>query len=225
MKHYINHRINTVEQLSHVALTNGIELDIRYHENELVLHHDPFRHHETAPEKLEDLLKAWHHNGPMILNVKTEGVEKACIALMNKYNIKNWFFLDLSMPYFAIYAETAKNKEIEGFGPDNLAVRFSEREPLEYALAFAGKANWVWVDCFTHLPLNNDIYTKLKDAGYKICIVSPELQKHSMNNIAAFQKQLAGMDIDAVCTKRPDIWGQTTTEENQTYLNSTYPVT
>ena len=206
---YINHRINTIEQLKKVPAQNGIELDVRYHENELVLHHDPFGHHESNPEKFEDLLQEWHHEGPLLLNVKTEGVEQVCIDLMGKYNIGNWFFLDLSMPYFAIYAERAYNKEISGFSPENLAVRFSEREPIEYALAFADKANWVWVDCFTYLPMDGGIYKQLKEAGFKICLVSPELQRHSISRIDEFKKQCEGLGIDAVCTKRPDLWGQT----------------
>ena len=125
---------------------------------------------------------------------------------MAKYKIDNWFFLDMSMPYFAIYSEIAINNRLKNFGPANLAVRFSEREPIEYALAFKDKAKWVWVDCFTKMPLDNNSYKKLKDAGFQICLVSPELQKHSTDRIADFKKQLIGLEIDAVCTKRPDLW-------------------
>ena len=50
---YINHRINTIEDLQQVPLINGVELDIRYHQNDLVLHHDPFHHHETKIEKCD----------------------------------------------------------------------------------------------------------------------------------------------------------------------------
>ena len=207
MIQYIAHRINTLEQLQQVPLKYGIELDIRYHENLLVLHHDPFHHHETPkPCEFETILKNWKHDGPMILNVKTEGIELECINLMEKYKVKKWFFLDLSMPYFAIYAEKAFKNEIKGFTADNLAVRFSEREPVEYALAFQNKARWVWVDCFTEMPLNQENYNKLKQAGYKICIVSPELQHHSIERIDEFKEKLKNMQIDAVCTKRIDLW-------------------
>lgn len=203
----IAHRINTVRQLAEVPMEYGIELDIRYHENRLVLHHDPFHHHETpGPESFEALLAEWKHAGPMILNVKTEGVENECIALMNRYGISHWFFLDLSMPYFALYSQYAVDKNIKGFSTENLAVRFSEREPLEYALAFTGKAAWVWCDCFTRMPLDIQSCEKLKNAGFRICLVSPELQKHSEERIAEFKTALNDMKIDAVCTKRPDLW-------------------
>ena len=137
---YIHHRINLISDLKKVPPENGIELDIRYHENHLILHHEPFHHHENAPEKFEDLLSHWQHQGPMILNIKTEGVEDICIRLMEKYHITNWFFLDLSMPYFVSYAEYASQGKWQNFTPHHLAVRFSEYEPIEYALAFRWKS-------------------------------------------------------------------------------------
>lgn len=203
----IAHRINTISQLNSVPKDFGIELDIRYHEDDLILHHDPFSHHKPQmPEKFSEFLACYKCDGPMILNVKTEGVEEKLIELMNKFKIKNWFFLDLSMPFFVKYAKHATNSSIAGFGPENLAVRFSEEEPIEYALSFAKKAAWVWVDCFSKMPLDDESYAKLKNAGFKICLVSPELQKHPLERIAEFKKQLDGKKIDAVCTKHPDLW-------------------
>jgi len=203
----VDHRINTLEGLDAVPRSHGAEIDIRYHENDLVLQHDPFRHHQyPLPQRLEAFLERWNHEGPLILNVKTEGIELRCIELMRQHNVKQWFFLDLSMPYFVLFAKRAKKGEIEGFSPENLAVRFSEFEPIEYALSFSGQARWVWVDCFTKLPLNEASYRKLKNAGFQICLVAPELQKHPADRALEFQDQLQGLSIDAVCTKRSDLW-------------------
>jgi len=220
---FINHRINTLAQLKHLPLENGVELDIRYHENELVLHHDPLHHHETQPEKFENFLKAWQQQGIMVLNIKTEGIEQHCIDLMNKFKIKQWFFLDLSMPYFVLYANKAVAGTLTGFGPENLAVRFSEYEPIEYALAFKNKAAWVWVDCFNELALNTKNYQQLTAANFKICLVSPELQKHNLGKITDFKEQLSDKKITAVCTKRPDLWGQTLDTATLSYLKEHYP--
>lgn len=203
---YINHQVNTVENLNKVSLLNGIELDIRYHKNDLILHHDPFFHHKNNPEKFEEILKKWKHKGPMVLNVKTEGIEEACIHLMNKYDIKNWFFLDLSMPCFVTYANLSSKNKIKGFSSENLAVRFSQWEPLEHALAFSGKVKWVWVDCFNNLPMDKKNHGKLKNAKYKICLVSPEIQGHPVEDIQIFKEQLKGIEVDAICTKFPDLW-------------------
>ena len=41
------------------------------------------------------------------------------------------------------------------------------------------KVNWVWVDCFSKFPINTKNFKLLKSMGYKLCLVSPELQGHS----------------------------------------------
>ena len=57
---------------------------------------------------------------------------------------------------------------------------------------------WVKDKCYN--------YNQLKQAGYKICIVSPELQHHSIERIGEFKEKLKNMHVDAVCTKRIDLW-------------------
>ena len=57
-----------------------------------------------------------------------------------------------------------------------IALRFSELEGLDTIRNMAGKAEWVWVDCFTRIPLDQDSYRELKELGYKLCFVSPELE-------------------------------------------------
>jgi hypothetical protein len=187
----IAHRINTVAQLIQVPTNYGIELDIRSEGKNLILHHDPF----NEGELFEDILKAFNHQ-LIILNTKSEGLEERILTLLKKYNITKYFFLDLSLPFLVKYA----NK-----GVHQIAVRFSEFEPIEFALAFANKVDWVWVDCFNDLPLNQAVYKQLKK-HFKICLVSPELQGYPVAQIEVFKKQIKGMQIDAVCTKRPDLW-------------------
>ena len=150
----INHRINSLLKLKEIPLKHGIEIDVRYHKDDLILNHDAFNHHITKSTKLKDLLIMWNNFGPIILNLKSEGIEDACMKMMEKYKVKNWFFLDMSMPILVKYSDKAKKKEFKYFSPENLSVRFSDREPIEYALSFKGKASWVWVDYFSHFPLN-----------------------------------------------------------------------
>ena len=42
----IKHRVNFKEDLDGINLNFGAEIDIRYHNNELILNHDPFNHHK-----------------------------------------------------------------------------------------------------------------------------------------------------------------------------------
>lgn len=205
---FIHHRVNTLSRLEQIQLMpgEGAEIDVRYHLNDLVLHHDPFNHHDRTALRLSDFLAAWPNTGPLILNLKTEGIEETCIELMEQYQISDWFFLDMSMPYMVKYSIRASCSGNQNFSSDNLAVRYSEFEPIEYCLSFSGRARWVWVDCFTHLPMNTTIYRRLKQAGFRICLVSPELQGHSVLRIGEFRKQVADLHIDAVCSKRIDLW-------------------
>lgn len=187
----INHRVNTIEELKNVPLEDGIELDIRSEGEKLILHHEPFK----IGENFEEFLQHYSHKF-IILNTKCEGMEDEILNLMEKYKIDDYFFLDLSLPFLIKYSKKGIKK---------IAVRFSEYEPLEFVMKFKDMVDWVWIDCFSDLPLNKDNYTELKKY-FNLCIVSPELQGYSTDRIKEFVKKLKGMKIDAVCTKRPDLW-------------------
>jgi hypothetical protein len=202
----VRHRVNSVKDLESLPIEFGAEIDVRYHNDELILHHDPFSHHSHDYCNLSDFLEAWKHQGILILNIKTEGIEKKCIQLMAKYQIKRWFFLDLSMPFFVKYCDLALDDTMSEFGVENLAVRYSDREPIEYSLSFSGKVGWVWVDCFKYLKLDQAINDIFRSSGFRLCLVSPELQGHSPDLIDVFKASVRDFQIDAVCTKFPERW-------------------
>jgi len=187
----IQHRINTKDQLISVAPEYGIEIDLRANNNDIILHHDPF----CAGEDFEDFLTQYKHGG-IILNSKVEGMETRLIDLMRQFDIDDYFFLDLSLPFLV---KTIKS------GCHKVAVRFSEYEPLEFVSKFQGLAEWVWVDCFSSNILTPAAYDYLH-RHFKICIVSPELQGHPLVWIDNFKKVFIGFEIDAVCTKKPELW-------------------
>ena len=83
-----------------------------------------------------------------------------------------------------------------------MALRFSELEGLDTIRNMAGKAEWVWVDCFTRIPLDKDSYRELKELGYKLCFVSPELEGQE-EKLSVYKQYIEEQDIvfDAVCTK------------------------
>ena len=192
MTHFIAHRVNTVEELKGLPLEYGVELDLRDDGDDLVLQHDPFK----SGELFEDYLKHYQH-GTMILNIKSERIEHRVLELIKKYGIDDYFFLDSSFPMIFLLSNQGEN---------NCAVRFSEYEGLDTILAMAGKIKWVWVDCFTRLPIDPASYDKLKSAGYKICLVSPELQGRP-EDIELYKARLEkqGIIFDAICTKQYNV--------------------
>jgi hypothetical protein len=187
----IEHRVNTLEHLRRVPPERGIEVDIRDYDGELRLAHDPLQ----SGERLEDLLAAYRHR-LAIFNVKCDGLQEGVMRLAEKHGVADYFLLDLANPTLVTLARRGERR---------LAVRFSEFEPLEFALAFAGLAEWVWVDCFTRLPLDAATYRQLR-RHFKICLVSPELQRHPREWIGGFREQLRDMPVDAVCTDFCSDW-------------------
>jgi hypothetical protein len=191
----IAHRRNTIQELRATPREYGVEVDIRSVGQQLIIHHDPF----VAGELFEDWLAVYEH-GTLILNVKEEGLESRLIALMKSKGIEDYFFLDQSFPFLVKWSK---------MGERRCSVRVSEFESIDTALSLAGKVDWVWVDCFSRFPLNRMDSLRLHDGGFKICLVSPELQDRDAEiGILGLVKLLKEQDVlvDAVCTKRPDLW-------------------
>jgi len=192
---FISHRRNTIEELKATPTEYGVEVDIRSDNGKLVIHHDPF----AAGDDFEEWIKHYEH-GTLILNVKEEGLEARLIDLMKQHGITDYFFLDQSFPFLIKWSK---------LGERHCAVRVSEFESIETALTLAGKIDWVWVDCFTKFPLSGEDAKRLQDAGFKLCLVSPELQgRPAETAIPELAKLLAEREItaDAICTKKPEIW-------------------
>ena len=191
----ILHRVNTIEMLKKTPANLGVEIDIRSNGNVLYLHHDPF----IKGELFQEWIKYFKH-GTIILNVKEEGLEDPILKLMQKYNIDDYFFLDQSFPFLR---KTSKE------GESRCAVRVSEYENIDTALSLKGMVDWVWVDCFTVFPLTQKGFKKLKDAGFKLCFVSPELQGYTDHSyVKKFRNRIHSLGVkgEAVCTKYPDLW-------------------
>jgi hypothetical protein len=191
----IAHRRNTIEELIATPEKYGVEVDIRSKGDKLIIHHDAF----VDGVSFEDWIDAYHH-GTLILNVKEEGLEARMIALMRNNGIEDYFFLDQSFPFLMKSAKAGEHR---------CAVRVSEFESIETALSMAGMVDWVWLDCFTRFPITHIDSQRLKHAGFKLCIVSPELQgRDAETEIPLMRSLLVELDIqaDAVCSKRPDLW-------------------
>ena len=190
----VRHRRNTVEELRQTPEQLGVELDLRSRGDELIIHHDAF----VDGERFVDWLSHYRH-GLLILNVKEEGLEERLIAMMQAHGIDDYFFLDQSFPFLVRTANRGERR---------CAVRVSEFESIDTALSLAGKVEWVWVDCFTRFPLDRAQAERLRQGGFRLCLVSPELQGRPVVEISALRAWLAreGIVADAVCTKEPGLW-------------------
>jgi len=193
----IMHRINRLGELKTIPPEYGVEIDVRNAGEKLILAHEPY---ETG-DSFEDFCRNFRH-AFMIINIKTEGIEDAICEVIARYGIKNYFWLDLTFPSIV---------KMIGRGEKNIAIRFSEYEPVESCLALAGNVKWVWVDTFTKLPLDKASYKRLDDAGFKICLVCPERWGRP-EDIPRYMEYMRKnqMRIDAVMTsaKYAGAWGE-----------------
>lgn len=192
------HRVNTIGQLRSVPTNLGVEIDVRSDGDSLVLSHDPFMRDLVL---FDDWLVNYCHNG-IIVNIKEEGLEERILELLTSHSVEDYFFLDQSFPFLM---RTIRRGELRS------AVRVSDFESAETASNLNLRPDWVWLDSFTgnwhHLSEVKNLVSK----GYKTCLVSPELQGRnideeydSINDVV----RTLGLKLDAVCTKKPEVWMQ-----------------
>ena len=189
--YYIMHRRNTVEELLATPQEYGIEVDIRSYGRRLIVHHDPF----VDAVDFQEWIMHYSHR-MLVLNIKEEGIEQEVKAIVERKGIIDYFFLDLSFPALV---------KMVAAGEQRVGVRFSEYESLDTVMRFANRAGWVWVDYFKSMPMTDEIHGILAK-NFKICLVSPELQGHNPSLIQEIKHMLVHLSVDAICTKRPELW-------------------
>ena len=198
----IRHRVNRISDLAAVRPEWGVEMDLRSdprRPGHLYVAHDPWVEGDDFEAWLTEYV-ARGIQGPLILNTKEDNLETRVLELLQKHGVRNHFFLDTALPTLVKWTQFQGRREF--------AVRLSKFEPVESCLPFAGKADWVWVDCFEGNPMVDadslSAIDRLKAAGFRVCLVSPELQGQPIGRVAEFAPLRAR--ADAVCTKQPQAW-------------------
>jgi hypothetical protein len=192
---FIHHRKNTITEMLETDQSDGVEIDIRSWNSELILNHEAFEAGETFKNWISEC-----KNPLVILNVKCEGLEEEILRTIKKADFKgDFFFLDQSFPFLI--------KTLRA-GLTQTAVRLSEYESPDCLSELQNQ--WVWLDSHTS---NWSFLAKAvkvsRETGKKICLASPELHNRDpKNEIVEIKKILmdCGIQLDAVCTKSPDLW-------------------
>lgn len=190
----IKHRVNSINEIVSTPYSYGVEIDLRTFGSEIIIHHDPFQ----EGVKFSEWLQYYNHKF-LVLNVKEDGLEMFISELIEKFKIKNYFFLDQPIPSLFKFSKTS---------PQFASVRVSDIESTENALKI--NTGWAWLDSHTgdwDYLLN--AMEQLKSRNIKMCLVSPELQRTSYEKEILQLKKLTSkllIGFDAVCTKYPHIW-------------------
>ena len=114
----IIHRINTLDDLETIPFNYGVEIDIRYENNDLYLSHDPINDLSDKC-RLVDFLSEFNHKF-IVANIKDSGVETLVIETI-KRKTENFFLLDFEIPFLF-----NKNENIKNF----LSARYSNFEQI-----------------------------------------------------------------------------------------------
>ena len=102
----IIHRINTIKELKKIPINFGIEIDVRSHKDKIILNHEPYKDGDLLINYIEN-----YQNGTLILNIKESGIEEDVLEIVkNSKKVKNFFLLDIEIPY--IFQCIKKKKKI-----------------------------------------------------------------------------------------------------------------
>ena len=186
-KHTIWHRVNKISDLDKIKnLDDGVEIDVRsLYGKTLYLSHD-------IENPIGDLFEQWleHYRlkGPLVVNIKEEGLEEKILALLKKFNVTNYVFLD--EPFWFLLKSSRK------FNDKNFAIRVSKFESIDTALKSKELSNWVWYDYFDDYVDIDDL-KKLEMNGFKTIMPSPEL----VGSTIGYDKLLIenGIELYGIC--------------------------
>jgi hypothetical protein len=189
-----HHRQNTANEIRVIPAIDGVEIDLRSFNGEIILQHDPF----LPGEYFKDWLQSWAGQH-LILNIKEEGIEDRVLDLIRDFNVRDYFLLDQSFPFML---------KTLSLGNKNVAARVSDLEAVGTALSITSE--WVWLDCFSgDWTFMTEVVPLLRAVQKKICLVSPELVRKNVESELFTLKELIqenGLVFDGVCTKRKSDW-------------------
>lgn len=181
----------------------GVEIDLRYNEQGLVLNHDLLKYDAKYPlltEKLE-----FFSNMPIICNIKESNLEELVIDIFdsNTGGGYEYYFLDSQIPDILRISKNIKGKFI---------IRVSDVETLNYKLIELTEPKYLWVDYsqFANFDIKeyaefiNNLYKNI-DKNLELIIVSPELYNPSFAVLIQQIGQVLPNGF-SVCTKKPELW-------------------
>lgn len=167
----------------------GFETDFRDCKGEVLISHNPPVGNEVTAEKVFEMYHQSGSQATLALNIKADGLQDMMQRLLQKYDIKNYFFFDMSVCDTILYAE--KNMTI--------ATRISE---YEQEMPFWDDSEFVWLDYFRKDPSKDEIRNCLRK-GKKVCIVSPDLHARDYNDCWSVLKTIEDANL-YLCTDFPD---------------------
>lgn len=178
------------------ALENGydFESDVRDYDGRLVISHNIADRNSPNAEEFFAYLSEYENQYCFAINIKADGLKGILRDYLEKYDLRNYFLFDMSVPQMFEFVEMGLR----------FFTRMSEYEQVPVMLC---QAAGIWVDSFEETDwIMEEQMCKYISAGKEICLVSPEL--HGKRDYRKLWGMLRGWDIDFskvfLCTDHPD---------------------
>ena len=194
---YWNEKIKKNSQEAiHSALINGFgfESDVRDFYGKMVISHDIADESSLNAEMIFRWLHEFDDRYCFAINIKADGLKHILKEYTQKYDIKNYFLFDMSVPQMVEFRDMGLR----------LYTRQSEIEenPVMYEDA-AG----VWIDGFWSTEwITDELLLRHIEAGKEVCLVSTDL--HGKEDYKSFWEKIKDYHIDDsrlfICTDHPD---------------------
>jgi hypothetical protein len=189
----LNERNTEVAFRRSFELDFGTETDVRDCCGELVISHDPPHGGEMTANTFFSLYASYRIQSWLAINIKADGLQNKIKQLLQKYDIKNYFVFDMSIPDTLIQIKESVNV-------------FLRQSEFEDPTQLLNQADGIWLDSFTSEWYEESLITSHLQAGKKVCLVSPDLHKRPHQ---AFWERLASWTVSSsenfiLCTDFPE---------------------
>lgn len=171
----------------------GTETDVRDLNGELVISHDIPTGFEMPLDEFLQLADG--KSFTVALNVKSDGLVQKLAEHLSRFNLKNVFVFDMSIP------------DQLGYYRDGRIDFFSRASEYEPTISLFEACHGVWLDAFFSIWYDTKYISSLLEADKKVCIVSSEL--HKRNDYKELWEMLANShlinsDNLILCTDLPE---------------------
>ncbi|MBR6164272.1 phosphodiesterase [bacterium] len=165
----------------------GIETDLRDISGKIVISHNMPQGDEMTFEEFLQLIRG--SNILLALNIKADGQGEEIKKLLKKYNHKNYFTFDMSIPDMVCQLALKLNV-------------FTGYSDIITNPVLLNQAKGVWLDSFNSDWFCEKEINSLLNKNKQVCIVSPELHNREYKEIWNRYKNINNPNL-MLCTDNP----------------------